>query len=209
MVIKCSKKSLAKNRQFFRKTFFSWFKAWEKSLSWTCSEDQVCSALRRMERLWGHGKQEADCTGCIIGVCLPEPCVAAEPWGAICKLLGEVGYLLMETSQDSLDVTAGLKLPVVRWVRGGSQPLMQGKQEMQPQETQRSNSSLYTHRHPSGILEMPPPRVPLPFLSGACSTYLMKCYVSSFLRHFSVLFLFSGSGVSSSLQPHAFLAVYS
>ena len=189
------------------KNFFFWFKAWEKSL---CHDMLKRSSI---QCITGHGwkvsgamansRQAAERASS--GSAFQAHGVAELLGCAICKLLGEMHWL-METSRDSLlDVI--VKQSCLTHEMGQRMALATDaeKHERQSEKTQRSKSGLYTwHHRPPGILEIEEElHKDFLFLLLSPLQYLMRCCISSFLGHFSVL-LFSCSVVSNSLQPHAF-----
>ena len=121
---------------------------------------------------------------------------------AIYKLLGEIHWL-METPPDSLfDMI--VKQCCFTHEMGQRMALTTDaeKHEMQSQKMQRSKFNPCTwHHHSPGILEMWHLHKEFLFLFLSPRQCLMKCYISSFLGHFSML-LFSCSVVSNSLQLH-------
>ena len=130
--------------------------------------------------------------------------VAELPGCAICKLPGEIHWL-METSRDSLfDMIVKQSCLTCEMCQRMALATDAEKHERQSQKTQRSKSGLYTwHHHPPGILEIWHLHKEFLFFLLSLLQYLMSCCISSFLGHFSVLLL-SCSVVSNSLQPHAF-----
>ena len=156
--IKCSKISSANNRPILQeKNLFFWFKAWEKSL---CHDMLKRSSI---QCITGHGWKVSGAMAnsrqaagrASSGSAFQGRGVAELPGCAICKLPGEMHWLMEITWDSLLDMI--VKQSCLTHEMGQRMALATDaeKHERQSEKTQRSKSGLYTwHHHPPGILEI-------------------------------------------------------